>query len=78
MLSGWLAGFSKRVTLIIVDQPLLGRWIERKLRPSSHLLSLAAAASASALENASICFIPKHQVLKMILENPSFNFKMLI
>jgi len=35
------------------------------------------SASAAALEDASICFIPKHQVIKMILENPSFNFKML-
>ena len=35
------------------------------------------SASAEALEEAAVCFIPKSQVLKMITENPNFNFKML-
>ncbi len=35
------------------------------------------SASASALEDANVCFIPKHQVIKMIMDNPNFNFKML-
>jgi len=36
------------------------------------------SASATSLEeDTAICFIPKQQVLKMITENPNFNFKLL-
>lgn len=35
------------------------------------------SASAEALEESAVCFIPKSQVLKMITSNPNFNFKML-
>ena len=35
------------------------------------------SASAEAIEEASVCFIPKTQVLKMITENSNFNFKLL-
>lgn len=37
----------------------------------------ALSASAASLEDAIICFIPRNHVLKMITENPNFNFKML-
>ena len=37
----------------------------------------ALSASAEALEEAAVCFIPKAQVLKLITENSNFNFKML-
>ncbi len=35
------------------------------------------SASAATLEEATLCFIPKSQVLKVIQENPAFNLKML-
>lgn len=36
------------------------------------------SASASSIEqDTAVCFIPKQQVLKMITENPNFNFKLL-
>lgn len=35
------------------------------------------SASASALEEVSVCFIPKSTLLKLLADNPKFNFKML-
>jgi CRP-like cAMP-binding protein len=35
------------------------------------------SASAATLEETSLCFIPKSQLLKLIENNPNFNFKML-
>ncbi|TXB67002.1 Crp/Fnr family transcriptional regulator [Vicingus serpentipes] len=35
------------------------------------------SASAAAIEDSSVCFIPKSQLLKLIANNPNFNFKML-
>lgn len=37
----------------------------------------ALSASAAAIEDSSVCFIPKSQLLKLIANNPNFNFKML-
>jgi len=35
------------------------------------------SASAATLEEATLCFIPKSQILKVIQNNPNFNFKLL-
>jgi CRP-like cAMP-binding protein len=35
------------------------------------------SASAATLEEATLCFIPKSQIFKVLQENPNFNFKML-
>jgi len=35
------------------------------------------SASAEAIEEAAVCFIPKVQIMSLITENPNFNFKLL-
>lgn len=35
------------------------------------------SASAATIEESALCFVPKSQIMKLIAENPNFNFKML-